>query len=119
MLQELLELEQQGWRALSSDAETSKQFYRLVLHEDAVMLFPGDGLICGKAQILTSLAAQPWKSFEIEAPRVISLAENAGVLTYRVVAQREGGNPYIALISSTYVKTDGAWKLILHQQTPK
>jgi len=117
-MQDLIELEKQGWEALSSKGEASKKFYSSVLRDDALMLFPSGMLIDGKEKILESLAAQPWKSFQIEEPQVISLSENAAVLVYRVTAQREGGDPYIALISSTYVLSDGAWKLVLHQQTP-
>jgi len=117
-MQDLIELEEQGWRALSSEGEASKKFYRAVLHDDAIMLFPGGMFIDGKEKILESLAAQPWKSFQIEEKQVISLAENAGVLVYRVTAQREGRAPYVALISSTYVLSDETWKLVLHQQTP-
>ena len=117
-MQDLIELEKQGWQALSSERETSKKFYRSILHDDAIMLFPGGTLIDGKEKILESLAAQPWKSFQIEEPQVISLAENAGVLVYRVTAHREGSEPYVALISSTYRLIDAEWKLVLHQQTP-
>ena len=118
-MQDLIEIEEQGWLALSSAGEASKKFYNSVLRDDAIMLFPGGTLIDGKEKILASLAAQPWKSFQIEEPQVISLSENAGVLIYRVTAQREGSDPYVALISSTYVLSDGTWKLVLHQQTPE
>ena len=37
----------------------------------------------------------------------------------RMVAQRDGGLPYSALISSTYVHRAGGWRLALHQQTPR
>jgi hypothetical protein len=117
-MQHLLELEEQGWQALSSDGESGKRFYSSVLRDDAVMLFPGGMLIEGKGNILESLAAVPWKSFLIEEPRVIPLSESAGVLVYRVTAQREVGAPYTALISSTYVRQGGTWKLVVHQQTP-
>jgi hypothetical protein len=40
------------------------------------------------------------------------------VLVYSVVAQREGLEPYSAVVSSTYVRRDGEWKLAFHQQTP-
>jgi hypothetical protein len=116
-MQELIDLEERGWQALSSEGEAGKSFYSSVLHDDAVMLFPGGMLISGKENILKSLGTQPWKSFQIEDPRVISLSESAGVLVYRVTAQREGSDPYMALISSTYVLSSGDWKLILHQQT--
>ena len=116
-MQDLIDLEEQGWQALSTDVEASKTFYSSVLRDDAVMLFPGGMIIEGREKILQSLAAQPWKSFQIEEPR-ISLSESAEVLVYRVTAQRENSEPYVALINSTYEISGGMWKLVLHQQTP-
>ena len=86
--------------------------------DDATIVFSGGIRISGKEKILESLATQPWKSFQIEDPQVISLSENAEVVVYRVTAQREGSEAYVAFISSTYVLNNGTWKLILHQQTP-
>ncbi|MBW4486256.1 MAG: nuclear transport factor 2 family protein [Trichocoleus desertorum ATA4-8-CV12] len=117
-MQDLVNLEEQGWQALSTGVEASKKFYSSVLRDDAVMVFPGGMIINGKEKILQSLAAQPWKSFQIEEPRVILLSASAEVLIYRVTAHREGSEPYIALINSTYELSGGAWKLVLHQQTP-
>jgi hypothetical protein len=117
-MQELIELEEQGWQALSSEGDAGKEYYESVLHDDAIMLFPGGMRIEGKGQILASLAAQPWKHYEIEAPRTLSLSDDAALLVYRVTAQREGQDPYEALISSAYVLNDGQWKLAFHQQTP-
>lgn len=117
-MQDLIELENLGWQALSSPGEAGKKFFKSVLRDDAVMLFPGGMLIAGKENILNSLAAQPWDSFQIEEPQVIALSENSKALLYKVTAQREGSEPYIALINSTYVFGDGTWWLVLHQQTP-
>jgi ketosteroid isomerase-like protein len=117
-MQTLIDLENQGWQALSSEGDAGRNFYASVLHDDAVMIFPGGLLLEGKEQILESLAAQPWKSYEIDAPRTLSLAEDAALLIYKVTSQREGDEPYEALISSAYVLDAGAWKLICHQQTP-
>ncbi|WP_397443288.1 MULTISPECIES: DUF4440 domain-containing protein [unclassified Phormidium] len=97
---------------------SEQKVYNSVLRDDAVMLFPGGMIIEGKEKILQSLAAQPWKSFQIEEPRVISLSERAEVLVYRVTARREGSEPYVALINSTYTLSGGVWELVLHQQTP-
>ena len=116
-MQHLVELEQQSWQALSSTHEEAQNFYRSHLAEDAVMVFPGETRIEGKEEILESIGAQPWSSFQIEQPRVLSLSERSGIVVYRVTAQREEGEPYEALISSTYT-FDGAWKLAFHQQTP-
>lgn len=116
-MRELIDLEEQGWRALSTEGDAGRKFYASVLRQDAVMLFPGDMRIEGRERILESLGAQPWQSFQIQSPRVISLTEGAVTVTYKVTAQREGGEPYVALISSTYVRNK-TWQLVVHQQTP-
>ncbi|MCA9873891.1 MAG: nuclear transport factor 2 family protein [Anaerolineales bacterium] len=114
----LIELEEQGWQALSSAGDAGKRFYEAILREDAVMVFPGGLRLSGKEAILASLAAQPWQSFQMEEAQTLDLTENAGVVVYQVTAQRAGSAPYEALISSTYVQHNGVWKLVLHQQTP-
>jgi len=116
-MRELIELEERGWRALSTEGDAGKSFYASVLREDAIMLFPGGVRITGRERILQSLNAQPWDSFHIENPIVIPLATNAATLAYTAKAQRKGGEPYVALISSTYVH-DRTWQLVVHQQTP-
>ncbi len=117
-MQDLIDLEEQGWQALSTEGDAGKKFYSSVLRDDAIMLFPGGQIIDGKKSILESFSAQPWKSFHLEGMKVISLSENAAVLVYKVTAQREGKDPYVALINSTYVLSNRTWKLVLHQQTP-
>lgn len=115
-MDELIDLEQQGWKALSTEGDAGKKFYTSILREDAVMLFPGGIYIEGRESILQSLGSQPWESFNIESPQVVSLTSNASTLVYRVTAYRKGSPPYVALVTSTYVR-DHDWRLVVHQQT--
>jgi ketosteroid isomerase-like protein len=117
-MQILIELETQGWQALSTGEDAARKFYRSLLTDEAVMVFPGGMLLRGKEEILKSIGTQPWKTFRFEGTQTISLAENAGAVVYKVTARRKGSATYIALISSLYVLRDGEWKLALHQQTP-
>ena len=57
-MRELIDLEEQGWRALSTAGDAARDFYGRVLREDAVMLFPGKLRIVGRSAVLDSLAAQ-------------------------------------------------------------
>lgn len=116
-MHELLELEKQGWHALSQAANAARKFYAAVLRDDAVMLFPGGMRLEGKECILQSIGVQPWDSFCIEDPQVISLTADAATVTYKVTAQRKESAPYVALVGSTYVR-DKSWQLVVHQQTP-
>lgn len=117
-MDDLIEIEEQGWRALSSPGSAAAEYYGSLLADDAAMLFPGGVLLEGKAKILESFGPQPWQSFQLEEPRVLSASETVGVIIYKVTAEREGSNPYSALVSSTYAVSGGKWKSVLHQQTP-
>jgi len=118
MKQDFVELERQGWQALSSERSAAVDFYMTLLTDDAMMVFPGGMVLKGKEAVLDSLALQPWKSFEIADEQVVSLSDGVTTLVYKVTAQRAESDPYTALISSTYVQRNGTWKLAFHQQTP-
>lgn len=117
-MQDLVQLEREGWRALSASGDAARAFYGERLADNAVFLFPGGMRIEGKAKILESFARQPWQSFDLQDPSVLKPAEGTGIVVYKVTAQREGAAPYAALVSSTYALRDGSWLLLLHQQTP-
>lgn len=117
-MRELIDLEEQGWRALSAAGDAARDFYSRVLREDAVMLFPGKLRIVGRAAILDSLAAQPWESFHVSNAACVPLSADAATVIYEVTARREGSAPYSALVSSTYVRGARGWQLVVHQQTP-
>lgn len=116
---ELVDLERQGWAALSSTAEAATDFYERVLDRDVMMLLPGGMVLDERAAIVHSMAGQPWSSYELHELRVLSLTPDVGVVTYGVVAQRAGQPAYSALLSSTYVRRAEGWKLAFHQQTPR
>lgn len=63
-------------------------------------------------------AAAPRSSFAIEDPQVVWLGADGAVIVYGVVAERDGA-AYSALVSSAYARRGGAWRLALHQQTPR
>jgi hypothetical protein len=116
---DLLELEERGWRALSTTRHAARAFYRTLLVDEAVMMFPEGTMVVGKEKILGSIDAQPWKILQIEAPRSNTLSQEVRALFYKVTTTWDERAPsYVALISSLYVHREGAWKLALHQQTP-
>jgi hypothetical protein len=117
-MESLIELEEQGWQALSSGGAVARGFYSELLADDAIMVFPGGLLIECRESELGSMDAQPWKTFRIEETRIASLPETVGTLVYRVTAQRQDHDPYETLVSSTYVLCGRHWRLAVHQQTP-
>ena len=115
MTDRLLELEEQGWQALSS-ADPIK-FCDVWLADDAVMIVPG--MVIDRTTFLQAVAhEQPWASYLIEEPRVVQLTADSAALVYRVRARRDGQPEFAGLLTSVYVKRSGRWQLLLHQQTP-
>jgi hypothetical protein len=111
---ELLEIEHEGWRALST-AEGAA-YYAGRLADDALMAFPF-GLL-DRAQALQAMAeAAPWRTYEIRDAIVVPLTDDCGIVVYAVGAQRVGDEPFSAIVSSTYVRRGGEWKLVFHQQS--
>jgi len=115
---ELIALETEGWRALSTDGAAVTEFYSRMLDKSIVMLLPGGMRLADRDVILESMSGAPWTSFQIEEPQVIDLGSEAAVVVYGVVADRDGGD-YSALVSSAYVRGDDGWRLAFHQQTPR
>lgn len=117
MSDELVELERDGWRALSSTGEQAAAFYERTLDDTVLMLLPGGMVLDDRAAIVESMSGQPWSSYDLQDIRVLRPTGDTGVVAYRVVARR-GDTEYSALISSTYVRRAAGWRLALHQQTP-
>ncbi len=115
---ELIDLENEGWHALSAGGAEATDFYGRVLDDDVVMLLPGDLRLDDRDAILESMSGAPWTSFALEDAQVLALGTDGAVVAYGVVAARDGGE-YSALVSSAYVRRDGAWRLAFHQQTPR
>lgn len=115
--EELVALERRAWSALTSE-EDAAEFYERVLSHDMVMVLPG--MVLDRAEALESwMGSVPWRDFEIEDARVVSLDRNAALLTYRATARRaQDVASYRALCTSVYRMSDGRWWLVFQQQTP-
>ena len=94
-------------------------FYERSLAADARMVFPTPvGILAGE-QIIESLTQAPRWDSVVFHDRTQACIESTSVLAYKATGQRSGQEPYVALCASTYVKVDGRWVLIAHQQTPE
>lgn len=117
-MDEPIDLERQGWSALSSGGDAARTFYAHVLDRTPVMLLPGGLLLDDRNAIIDSLSGPPWSSYELETIRSFENSPTTEVLVYGVVAERDGQR-YSALMSSMYVHREDGWKLCFHQQTPR
>ena len=77
---DLADLEEQGWRALTSTGTAAAAFYQQVLDETTVMLLPGGMLLDDRAAIIDSVSAQPWSSYQLHGLRVFPLAPGTGIV---------------------------------------
>ena len=116
MQDELIELEREAWRALST-AGAAAGFYERVLASKVLMLLPGGLVIDDRQRVIESMRGEPWSFHELSDERVLPLGDAAAVVTYKATAER-GDFRYTALFNSTYVREGGQWRLALHQQTP-
>jgi hypothetical protein len=91
--------------------------YRRHLAEDAVVVVPG--AVLEREACAAAMDASPgWDERSITDARTIALTHDSAVLTYRWRSRR-GDSTYAAVMSSVYARRDGAWRLVLHQQTPE
>jgi hypothetical protein len=117
--EELFQLEEQGWQALSSDREEAVKFYDYVLTSDAIMVFPGGLLIRGKTAILESIReAEPWLAYQLDDIQILDLSADTRGVVYRATAKRSEHIEYKALMSSIYIRQDDRWEMAFHQQSP-
>jgi uncharacterized protein (TIGR02246 family) len=111
---EIEDLERRGWAALSG--HDGAAFYEDAMADDGLMVFPG--MVMDKATAIETIReVDPWATFALSEVRV-SGDEHAALVTYRAKAQRAGQPEYEAVMSSVYVRFDGQWRLLLHQQSP-
>ncbi|MET7771058.1 nuclear transport factor 2 family protein [Nocardia sp. NPDC005366] len=116
LLNELLEVERRGWDALCSS--TGAEFYGALMTADAVMVL-ANGMILDRDAVVAALRdAPPWRTFDIEDPRVVDVGGAGKVLVYIGVAYRDGDEPaFRGVMSTTYVRHGDRWRLACYQQT--
>jgi hypothetical protein len=113
MRDELIELERDFWGA-AGDPE----HYELRFADDGIMAF--DVGVMDKPAVLAAVAdSASWADFTIDDMRMTQITEDVVALTYTTVARTVGSDAvYQAVVSSVYVRRNGEWLLVLHQQTP-
>src|SRR4051794_17478169 len=91
--------------------------FEAVLGPTCLLALPGIGVL-DRDQTIASLKDAPrWSKVTMREQRTAGDG-SALVLAYQAEGEREGGAPpYHALCSSTYVRHDGAWRMVQHQQT--
>ena len=112
---ELVEIERQLWR---NDAA----LYRQHLAPEAQLVFAETGIIGRETAILAIQAevseGRVWDDVRFDDMRLLEVSDGVAALIYRATARwLDDENPIIVLCSSLYTSRNGAWKLLLHQQS--
>ncbi|MCA5894430.1 nuclear transport factor 2 family protein [Isoptericola sp. NEAU-Y5] len=114
-LDRLLGLEHAGWAALCESRGGT--FYGDLMTPDALMVLV-NGMTMDRPTVAASLDGSPaWDSYEISEARRVDVGDGAAALVYRAEAVRDGEEPFVALMASTYRTVDGEPRLALYQQT--
>jgi Domain of unknown function (DUF4440) len=110
----LLDLERRGWDSLCDGS--GHRFYGDLMTDDAVMVL-ANGATMTRADVVASLAdAPPWDGYDIADERVVDAGPDAATLVYRGTGHRRGGEDFVGVMTSTYVRRDGGWRLALYTQ---
>jgi hypothetical protein len=110
--EELLSIERQLW---SGGAGA----YHEHLDDHCLVAFTEMAGVMTREQVAGTVEGGPrWRDVEIDVEGVLEPTSDTAFLTYRARARRGESESYRAVVSSGYVRRDGAWKLMLHQQTP-
>jgi len=97
---------------------TGGAFYRDIMTPDGVMVV-ADGSVMSRDEVVLALGSSPpWQSYEIDVPRVVPIGDDAYALIYRGTGRRPDRTPFVAMMTSVYVRAGDDWKLALFQQTP-
>ena len=83
---ELLELEREGWVALSSGGDAAVAFYGEVLAREVLMLLPGGMVIDERDAAIEAMSGAPWSTYALVDERVVVLGADAAAVTYRASA---------------------------------
>ena len=84
-----------------------------------LVAFQGMAGVSSRERIAASVRDAPrWEDLELDVKGTLTPSKDVAMITYQASAKRGSGVSYSALVSSGYVKRDGRWKLVFHQQTP-
>jgi hypothetical protein len=111
---DVVDLERRFW----TEGGGNPTFWSEHFADDGVVALPMG--VLDKAQTMAAMEqAGPWAQASLDDLRILPIGDGSVALTYVARARRNSDDSeYIAVISSVYAHRDGAWVLVLHQQSP-
>jgi hypothetical protein len=116
LIDELLTLERQGWESLCDGS--GSDFYGRTMTSDGQMVL-ANGAALTRDDVVGALRDAPtWDGYDIADVRLVTTGQDSAALVYRGTARRDEGEDIVCLMTSTYVRVNGDWRLALYTQTP-
>ena len=112
IVDELLPIERGFWTG-------GADYYRQNLDDLCVTVFTEMAGAFKREEIAGMIAdTDRWRDLQLDVKGCLEPAPGFAILIYAVKATRKNNEAYAAAVTSAYVKRNGAWKMVLHQQTP-
>jgi hypothetical protein len=108
---DLLALERKLWSG-------GRAAYERALDDDCLIAFTEMAGVSSRDSIAKQADASRWHDLHLAVEGFLQPTDDVALLTYRASATRAEQEPYTARVSSGYVRRQGDWKLMFHQQTP-
>jgi hypothetical protein len=90
--------------------------------EHCLLVFPQTGEMHGihsrEDVAATATPSNRWRNLQFTHRQLLRATDDVVILSYRADVTRADGQPYSALIGSTYVCRPDGWKLAAHQHSP-
>lgn len=104
-------------RALRASAENDRDFYDSYLDDSAIAILPFGRI--DKSGVLDAMTGTkaPFSATRVENTLIVPLGEEAAVVTYDAVYERDGAEQ-VVVATTVYRKNPDGWKGVLYQQTP-
>jgi hypothetical protein len=112
---QLFQVEQGFWTG-------GKEEFLANLDARCLLAFPQAGQMHGvfSKEDIAETASVPnrWRDLKMSHRHVLRLNDNVALISYRADVVRADGQPYRALVGSTYIQRGNDWKLAAHQHSP-
>ncbi len=108
---DLLAMERKLWSG-------GKAEYQRTLDDDCLVAFTEMAGVSSRDKIAAQADGARWNDVNLEVEGFLQPTQDVAFLTYRASAVRANADPYEARVSSSYVRRNGGWKMVFHQQTP-
>lgn len=101
---------------------SGKDHFAAHLDARCLLAFPQAGEMHGIFEAnhvaATATPDNRWRDLTMSDRHTLQPADEVAVISYRADVTRADGEPYLALVSSAYVRRGDGWKLAFHQHSP-